>query len=136
VLLGAGFDARALRMPEIRERRAAVYEIDTAEHRFMAGEGGPRSRVVFTFGEGSFDPETAAERTLRLGFGSCEELAGDELWRRYLPGHPHPYALAMKVEAGVDAAADVAQAARPIPRFASAFSPIPSSDPGPAGKCT
>jgi O-methyltransferase involved in polyketide biosynthesis len=30
-------------------------------------------------------------------FGSCEELAGDELWRRYLPGDPHPNARAMKI---------------------------------------
>jgi leucine carboxyl methyltransferase len=31
VLLGAGFDARGLRMPEIAARRATVYEIDTTE---------------------------------------------------------------------------------------------------------
>jgi methyltransferase (TIGR00027 family) len=31
VLLGAGFDTRALRLPEIAERRAAVYEIDFAD---------------------------------------------------------------------------------------------------------
>ncbi len=167
VLLGAGFDARGLRMPEIAVRRASVYEVDTAEQlerkrdvlaaagvripqrvryvwfdfdtpdyeaelaaaleaegyrrgggaifvwegvigyigseeidrnlRFMAREGGPRSRLVFTYAEGSFDPETAAVRTRRAGFGSCEELAGDALWRRYLRGEPHPMAFVTRV---------------------------------------
>jgi methyltransferase (TIGR00027 family) len=166
VLLGAGFDARGLRMPEIR--RASVYEVDTAEQlarkrrvlaaagvkvparvryvpfdfdcsdyeaalaaaleaagfrsragalfvwegvigyigsdeidrnlRFMATEGGPRSRLVFTFAESTFDPDTAAERTGRAGFSSCEEFGGDELWRRYLPGEPaYPHAFVMKL---------------------------------------
>jgi methyltransferase (TIGR00027 family) len=167
VLLGAGFDARGLRMPEIQGRRARVFEVDTPEQlarkrrilkaaeiaipaniahvpfdfdvadldptladaleakgfrlragalfvwegvigyigsddvdrslRFMAHAGGPRTRVVFTFGEGSFDPETAAQRTRRAGFTACDELAGDALWRRYLPGEPHPHAGLMRV---------------------------------------
>jgi methyltransferase (TIGR00027 family) len=171
VLLGAGFDARGLRMPEIGARHASVYEVDTAEQlsrkrkmlaaagikvparvsyvpldfddaafetaltaaleakgfqcragtifvwegvigyigsdaidrslHFMASEGGPRSRLAFTFGEGSFAPDTAEERTRRAGFSSCEELAGDELWRRYLPGEPHPHAFVMKVGTAV-----------------------------------
>jgi hypothetical protein len=63
----------------------------------MASEGGPRSRAVFTYGEGTFDPDTAAERAQRAGFSSCEEIAGDELWRRYLPGHPHPNAFVVKL---------------------------------------
>ncbi len=167
VLLGAGFDARGLRMPEIAARRASVYEVDTAEQlerkrrvlatagvnvpgrvhyvpfdfdtaeyetalaaaletegfrrragalfvwegvigyigndeidrnlRFMASEGGPGTRLVFTYGDGSFHPDTAAERTRRAGFSSCEELGGDDLWRRYLPGEPHPIAFVVKV---------------------------------------
>ncbi len=167
VLLGAGFDARGLRMPEIAARRASVYEIDTAEQlarkrkvlaakavrvparvahvpfdfdradfetalaaaleakgfrrgegavfvwegvigyigddeidrslRFMASEGGPRSRVAFTFGEGTFAPETSAERARRAGFSACEEVGGDELWRRYLGGEPHANAFVMKL---------------------------------------
>jgi methyltransferase (TIGR00027 family) len=167
VLLGAGFDARGLRMPEIAAHRASVYEVDTAEQlarkrrvlatagvkvpariryvpfdfdkadyeaalaaaleakgfrrragavfvwegvigyigndeidrnlRFMAGEGGGRSRVAFTFAEGTFDPDTAAERTRRAGFSSCEELGGDELWRRYLTGVPYWSAFVMKL---------------------------------------
>ncbi len=167
VILGAGFDARGLRMPEIAARPARVYEIDTSEQlarkrkllaaakigaradiayvpfdfdapdleatlataleakgfrrgagavfvwegvigyigldeverclRFMAAEGGPRSRVVFTFGIFTFDPETATSFTRRAGFGACEELGGDDLWRRYLPGEPHPSASVMKV---------------------------------------
>jgi methyltransferase (TIGR00027 family) len=165
VLLGAGFDMRALRMREIGARR--VFEVDTGEQlarkrnvlsaagievpasiayvpfdfdapdletalasvlvakgfragagalfvwegvigyigneeidrslRFMAGTGGPRSRVVFTFGEGTFDADTAAERTRRAGFSSCEELDGEQLWRRYLPGTPHAAAFVMKL---------------------------------------
>ena len=166
VLLGAGFDARGLRMPEIAAHRASVYEVDTAEQlarkrkvlagagievparvtyvpfddrpdfesglahaleakgfrpragaifvwegvigyigsdeidrslRFMASQGGPRSRVVFTYGEATFDPDTAAERTRRAGFSSCEEVAGDELWRRYLAGDPPPSLSAMRL---------------------------------------
>jgi hypothetical protein len=65
--------------------------------RFMASEGGPRSRLVFTYGEGSFDPDTAAERTRRAGFRSCQELGGDEVWRRYLPGEPYAGAFVMKL---------------------------------------
>ena len=171
VLLGAGFDARGLRMREISEGNARVYEVDTVEQlarkrdvlasarvkvpariayvpfdfddpqfetalaaaleakgfrrragavfvwegvigyiggeeidrslRFMASEGGPRSRLAFTFGEGSFDPDTAAVRTRRAGFSSCEEIAGDELWRRYLPGDPHPNAFVMKIATAI-----------------------------------
>jgi len=171
VLLGAGFDARGLRMPEIVARSASVYEVDTAEQlarkrkilaaaglklpariahvpfdfddaafeqtllsaleakgfrrhagavfvwegvigyidrdaierslRFMASGGGPRSRLIFTFGEGSFVPNTAAEVTQQAGFTSCEELGGDELWHRYLPGEAHPHAFLMKVGTAV-----------------------------------
>jgi methyltransferase (TIGR00027 family) len=168
VLLGAGFDARGLRLREIEKGRVRVYEADTAEQlarkrkvlsaadiaipaniayvpfdfdtadyeaslaaaleaegfrrsagavfvwegvigyigsdeidrnlRFMASEGGPRSRLVFTFGEGTFDPDTAAERTRRAGFSSCEQLGGDELWRRYIPGEPsYEHAYVMKL---------------------------------------
>src|SRR5512140_4037841 len=44
VLLGAGFDARALRMPEIAAHHARVYEIDLAnqldtKHRLLAAAG-------------------------------------------------------------------------------------------------
>jgi methyltransferase (TIGR00027 family) len=56
---------------------------------FLAKAGGPGSRVVFDYGSFLFDPESAAERTRRHGFASCEEVAFDELWRRYLPGEPH-----------------------------------------------
>lgn len=159
VLLGAGFDSRGLRMPEIAAHKATVYEIDFAdlldkkhailaaagvtppfsvtyvacdlqapdfeetltagleERGFRLGEGalfvcegileyinkesanqslalmahigGPGSRLIFTFGHGTFDPETASERMRRMGFTACEELGFDELWRRYLPGEPH-----------------------------------------------
>lgn len=65
--------------------------------RFMATVGGPKSRVVFTFGEGSFGDETSETCARRAGFGACEELGGDDLWRRYLPGEPHPVAFVMKI---------------------------------------
>jgi methyltransferase (TIGR00027 family) len=167
VLMGAGFDARGLRMPEIRARGAKVYEIDTPEqlarkrevlraaavrlpahdiyvpfdfdqpdfdtalaaaldargfrtgggavfvwegvigyvdeetiHRslsLMARAGGPGSRVVFTYIEKSFDLESAEVRTARAGFRSCDEIAGDDLWRRYLPGEPYPTAFVMRI---------------------------------------
>lgn len=167
VILGAGFDARGMRMPEMASRGAQVYEVDTHEQlsrkrkmltaaghslpgridyvsfdfeigdleatllpaleakgfrkhagaifvwegvigyidrsaidrslRFMASAGGSRSRVVFTYGDGSFAPDSAAEAIRKLGFASCEELAGDELWRKYLAGDAHPNAFVMKV---------------------------------------
>jgi O-methyltransferase involved in polyketide biosynthesis len=65
--------------------------------RFMADAGGPGSRVVFTFGIGVFEREAAAERVLRAGFSSCTEAGGDDLWRRYLHGDPHPNAFVMKL---------------------------------------
>lgn len=168
VLLGAGFDARGLRIPEIEARGARVFEVDVPEQlarkrdalaragvtlprhvahvpfdfetpdfdrelgaaleaagfrrgggamflwegvigyiddaaidqslSFMASHGGPRSRVAFTFADAAFfGKETAAARTRRCGFTSCEELSGDDLWRRYLPGAPHASAWMMKV---------------------------------------
>lgn len=167
VLLGAGFDARGLRMPEIAAHDASVYEVDTAHQldrkraalrdagvsapvriahvpfdfhgtrfeenlasslaakgfrpgagavfvwegvigyidrtaidrtlRFVVNRGGPRSRLVFTFGENSFDPSTVDESLARAGFGACTVLDGDALWRRYLPGDPHPAARVMKI---------------------------------------
>jgi len=171
VLLGAGFDARGLRMPEIAACRASVYEVDTAEQlarkrkvlvaagvkmpsrvrhvpfdfdapdfggaltsaleekgfrpgagavfvwegvigyiddseidqslRFMASAGGPRSRLAFTFGQVGFETDTATDRTRRAGFGSCEEMAGGALWRRYLPGEPHENAWVMRVATAI-----------------------------------
>jgi methyltransferase (TIGR00027 family) len=168
VLLGAGFDARGLRMTEIEARRATVFEIDMPEQmarkrralagagvrlparnvyvpfdfdtpdfdgelrgalemagfrpgagamfvwegiigyiddaaieqslRFMASVGGPRSRLAFTFAdEAHVGTEAMAARTKRCGFASFESVAGDDLWRRYLPGEPHPNAWVTKV---------------------------------------
>jgi methyltransferase (TIGR00027 family) len=76
------------------------YIDDTAiDHslRFMAGAGGKGTRLAFTYGPNSFDPATATDRVRRHGFRTCEELGGDELWRRYLHGHPHPHAWVMQV---------------------------------------
>ncbi|MGD0525086.1 MAG: class I SAM-dependent methyltransferase, partial [Polyangiaceae bacterium] len=66
--------------------------------RFMATAGGPRSRVALTFADESLSGrETMVARTKRCGFSSCEDVAGDALWRRYLPGEPHPAAWVTKV---------------------------------------
>ena len=168
VLLGAGFDARGLRMKEIEARGARVFEVDTPYQlerkrralasagvklpariayvpfdfetpdldaelagaleiagfeprvgamfvwegvigyvddavidqslRFMATAGGPRSRVAFTFAdEAHLGTETMVVRTKRCGFTSLEAVAGDALWRRYLPGEPPPTAWVTKV---------------------------------------
>lgn len=168
VLLGAGFDARGLRMTEIEARRATVFEVDTPEQmarkrralagagvrlparivyvpfdfetpdfdgelggalemagfrpgagamfvwegvigyiddaaidqslRFMASAGGPGSRVAFTFADEAYlGTEALATRTKRCGFATFESVAGDDLWRRYLPGEPHPTAWVTKV---------------------------------------
>jgi hypothetical protein len=48
--------------------------------------------LVFTFGQVGFETDTATDRTRRAGFRSCEEIAGDDLWRGYLRGEPHPNA--------------------------------------------
>jgi methyltransferase (TIGR00027 family) len=167
VLLGAGFDARGLRMPEIAEHGASVFEVDTAPQldrkraalreagvtaparlayvpfdfhatrfeeslasslaakgfrpgagavflwegvigyidrtaidwtlRFVVNRGGPGSRLIFTFGEGSFEPGSAEEAVAHAGFAACAVLDGPALWRRYLPGDPHPGAAVMRV---------------------------------------
>ncbi len=168
VLLGAGFDARGLRMTEIAARRGRVFEVDTAYQldrkrralasagvkvpahvvhvpfefdtrdlegelggaleaggfepgvgamfvwegvigyiddaaidqtlRFVVAAGGPRSRLAFTFAdEALLGAEPMAARTKRCGFASCEAIGSDDLWRRYLPGEPHPNAWLTKV---------------------------------------
>jgi methyltransferase (TIGR00027 family) len=56
---------------------------------FMARAGGPGSRLVFTFGPATFDPETPEHAVLRFGFARFEELGLDDIWRKYLPGEPH-----------------------------------------------
>jgi hypothetical protein len=55
------------------------------------------SEPVGTYGDASFAPETAADRLRRTGFRSCHELAGDELWARYLPGEPPEAARPMRI---------------------------------------
>lgn len=171
VLLGAGFDARGLRMPEIEAHGATVFEIDTplqltrkrasltsagvaippsiahvpfdfeasdleetlppaletrgfrigagavfvwegvvghidgamvdASLRFMAGAGGPGTRLVFTFSDVRLDPYPAKVRVLRAGFASFEEHTFDVLWRRHLPGEPSPAALLSRIGVAV-----------------------------------
>jgi methyltransferase (TIGR00027 family) len=172
VLLGAGFDARGLRIPEVAERRVAVFEVDTPEQlarkrrllddagvklpprvtyvpfefdrhdietelpavleergfrlgggalfvwegvigyidseeidrslRFMVKAGGPGSRLVFTYaGVGVFEQEPATERLRRVGFSASDEVGGDELWRKYLPGEPFPTAWIVKLGTAV-----------------------------------
>lgn len=163
VLLGAGFDMRALRFPEIERRGVRVFEIDSpeqmarkravlssagiaipafdvyvpfdfeqsdfdaelAEHgyrhgegaifvwegvigyideatidrslRLMAKSGGPGSRLVFTYGFASFDPDGAEAHVLRAGFASFTGFGFDDVWRQHFEGEPHPAAWAMKV---------------------------------------
>ena len=59
--------------------------------RFVAGSGGPGTRLVF-----DFVPITSltpfADRVRRAGFPRFEQLPFDAIWRRYLPGEPHPNA--------------------------------------------
>jgi methyltransferase (TIGR00027 family) len=160
VLLGAGFDVRGLRMPEIPARGVRVYEVDfphqlenkrsilaaggvalppwvthvgcdlaapgyedalaealeaggfrkggsthvimegitpyidaaTFERslRFVARTSGRGSTVTFEIGAGYFDPVPADERMRRAGLTRWEAVGFDALWRRYLPGEPHP----------------------------------------------
>jgi methyltransferase (TIGR00027 family) len=162
VLLGAGFDARGMRMPEIAEHGASVFEVDfgyqldrkreilsaggvsvperiayvpvdfeapdfdgeltsaleakgfrvgagaifvwegvigyismsTIEKTmaFVARTGGRGTRLVFVFGQFSFDPESAEIFAKKTGFSSCEEIGADQTWRRYWSTPPHEFA--------------------------------------------
>jgi methyltransferase (TIGR00027 family) len=65
--------------------------------RVMAKAGGPDTRVAFTFGEGSFDPDTAESVTKAAGFETCEELDLGVVWRRHFPGDPPPNLVISKV---------------------------------------
>ncbi len=66
--------------------------------RFMARVGGPRTRVGLTYAdEAHVGSESMVTRTKRCGFASLEAVAGDALWRRYLPGEPPPNAWVTKV---------------------------------------
>jgi methyltransferase (TIGR00027 family) len=150
VLLGAGFDARGLRMPELAKAR--VYEIDVPSQlerkravldaagiaipsnvtyvpvdfenqdfetclgatdfrpqggavfvwegvigyigreeidRSLASMARLRASLVFTYGEGSFEPESATACLARAGFSRSEEFGFDRIWRRFFPGEPH-----------------------------------------------
>ena len=165
VLLGAGFDARGMRLPEIAAGEVSVYEVDTSyqiarkraalrearvdvpphvayvsvdfhaasfedeldaaleEKGFRPGEGavfvwegvigyiddaaidrtlryvvqrgGPRSRLVFTYADSN--PDNAPGRVASAGFASFTHVDGNALWRRYLPGDPHPAAWVIKI---------------------------------------
>ena len=162
VLLGTGFDTRALRFPAIAARGARVYELDlpdqlqlkrrvlaeagvsipdgvsyiasdltTADYettvaealvdagfrrdrgvlviwegvttyigvaatvrclRFLATLVSSETRVVFDIGASFFGAETVNDHVTSAGFSSCDVHGGDDLWRRYLPGPPHPAA--------------------------------------------
>jgi methyltransferase (TIGR00027 family) len=166
VLLGAGFDARGLRLPEIPAHGARVYEVDFPQQLenkrtilaaggialppwvahvgcdlalpgfedrlaadleragfrlgggarvimegvapyidvptfdknlgFVARACGPGSTVGFEFVEG-VDKVRADTRIRGLGFTRWEEVGFDTLWRRYLPGEPHPNAFFLKI---------------------------------------
>lgn len=164
VILGTGFDTRALRMPELADVR--VFEIDFADQlarkraflaaagvtlpervaylpcdfegdwpsrllvdleahgfrrgagamflwegvigyidgpaidrslAFMVQAGGPGTRVAFTWAQPAIDPDTLEQRTARAGFTSVDDVGGDALWRRHLPGEPHPHVALMRL---------------------------------------
>lgn len=167
VILGAGFDMRALRLPEVERLGARVFEIDTPAQlarkravldeagvavperdvyvpfdfdqpdfepalaqalrargfreavgavfvwegvigyidaatidrnlRFMAQIGGEGTRLVFTYGFGNFEPDGAESHVLRAGLRSFEGHGLDAIWKRYLPGEPHPAAWTSKI---------------------------------------
>jgi methyltransferase (TIGR00027 family) len=60
--------------------------------RFMARAGGKGTRVAFTFGSFTFDPDGVEARTQRLGYTACADTGCDELWRRFMQGEPPPAA--------------------------------------------
>ena len=167
VLLGAGFDARGLRLPEVPAHEARVYEVDFPEQLenkrrilaragvalppwiahvacdlaapgfaarlsagleasgfrlggsacvvmegvaayldraaldenlgFVARAGGGGSTVGFELVQGFFDEGARDARVHGLGFTRWEEIGLDTLWRRHLPGEPHPNAAFCKI---------------------------------------
>jgi methyltransferase (TIGR00027 family) len=159
VLMGAGFDARGLRLPEVETKDVRVFEVDgaglleqkrgllsAAGHsippriaylpcdfttdfesalgtslaeaglranegvlfiwegvipyigveaaartlRFMRRVGGDNARVVFDMTDALFDPSTPEQFAKDAGFQHLSSVGFEELWRRYLPGEPHP----------------------------------------------
>ncbi len=65
--------------------------------RFMRRGGGSRSRVVFDMSDGLFDPSTPEQFVGEAGFPRLTAVGFDELWRRYLPGEPHPNAAMVRL---------------------------------------
>ncbi len=109
VLLGAGFDARGLRMPEIARRGATVFEIDTpaqlARKRDVLGAAGieiPASiaYVPFDFDEGGLEKDLTAaleNKGFRSGTGALfvwEGVIG------YIPGAMVDQSLRFMASAG------------------------------------
>jgi methyltransferase (TIGR00027 family) len=64
---------------------------------FMARTGGRGTRVVFEFAKERFEPASAAEHTRRAGFTSFDDVTCDVLWRRHMPGDPHPAAAIIRM---------------------------------------
>jgi methyltransferase (TIGR00027 family) len=62
----------------------------------MARIGGRGTRVAFDVWEAHFAPITIEEHTRRAGFSGWETVGFDALWRRHLPGEPHPNARACR----------------------------------------
>lgn len=97
-LLAAGFD-RARPTVFVWEGVTAYIDRGAVDRclRFMASISAPGSRVVFDYSEYVFDREQAQGLVRRAGFSSFEEVSSDELWRRHLPGEPHPAAYIAKL---------------------------------------
>ncbi|MBL8742499.1 MAG: class I SAM-dependent methyltransferase [Myxococcales bacterium] len=159
VLMGAGFDSRSLRLPEVEAHDVRVFEVDgagllerkrallrAAGHRipariahlpcdfttdfesalsaslseagfrghddvlfvwegvipyigvtaaartlrFMRQLGEAGVRVVFDINDALLDPSTPEQFAKDAGFSGLSAVRFDDLWRRYLPGDPHP----------------------------------------------
>ena len=65
--------------------------------RHSGDAGGKGSRLVYTSADGAFSPDTPEQRMQRAGFTSCEEVAFDALWRKFLPGEPHENAWFLRI---------------------------------------
>ncbi len=67
----------------------------------MARAGGPGTRIAFTFVHPDFDAMNLPDRLRRAGLTMREDLGGDALFRRYLPGEPHEHAWASHIGVAV-----------------------------------
>lgn len=99
--------ARDLERAGFRKNEAAVFvwegviaylDADAVDRtlRFVATAAGAGTRLAFELVPMAFDPP-AEIRTKSAGFSRFQQISFDALWRKWLPGEPHPNAASLFV---------------------------------------